>query len=932
MRRLLVCLAGALSVALLAASPASAEFGFKALGLGITGTQAGAHPEEVTTSLEMNTVVDVVNNREFPDGQLKDLEVEMPEGFAGNPGAVPPCDPVLFATISDGYSACPNSSAVGYVAAKAEFDPIEPGAPAYFHVPVFNLAPEPGYAAKLGFVVLAIPVTIDIGVREAPPYNVYARITNTSQAALFYASRVTLWGNPADPSHDPYRGNCLEVKTAGGIDELISKGNCSSGLPEEIPFLTSPRSCEGPLTANFTGVAWNTGDTDTGSATAPPRDGCENLEFEAEAEAQPTSTAAESPSGLSFELDIDDKGLLDPGEEALSDIKSTKVTLPVGVTLNPSQAEGLAACTEADLARETASSEFGAGCPAASKVGDVEVETPLLEGEILKGSLFVAQPYQNPFGSLVALYMVVKDRDLGISVKIPARVETNPATGQVVTTFGDPSAKQPGYRTLPQLPLGKVRVNLPGGPRSPLVTPPRCGNYEIQSTFVPWANPAEPFTETSSFQVLSGPNGSPCPVADPFAPGFTAGSLNNAAGAYSPFKLRLTRSDGEAELTRFDSLLPPGLVGKIAGVGRCSDAAIAAAKAKSGTVELALPSCPAGSRLGSILSGAGVGPELTWVRGGALYLAGPFAGAPLSVMAIVPAVAGPFDLGTVVVREGLDLDPTTAQVKVDGSAADPIPTILQGIPLHLRDLRIEVDRPNFTLNPTSCDEKQVRATAFSGPRAAALSYRYQARGCGDLGFKPKLTLALKGATKRGQFPAVRSVLTPRQGDANIGKAVVFLPRSQQIENAHINNPCTRVQFAVEQCPAKSILGKAKAWSPLLDAPLEGNVYFRSNGGERELPDLVADLRGQFRIILVGFIDTKGKRIRTTFASVPDAPVSKFNLNLFGGKRGLLVNNRNICKQKQRAKLSLTGQNGRRHLTEPVIKTSCKKGKKPDRRR
>jgi hypothetical protein len=930
MRRALALLGATFALALLVAVPAQADFGFKGLELGLSGTDAGEHPDEVITGLEMNTIVNEAETLEFPDGQLEDLEVDMPEGFAGSPDAVPTCDPVLFTTIADGLPSCPNSSAVGYVAAKAEFDPIKPNvAGAYFHVPIYSLPPEPGYAAKLGFVVLAIPVTIDVGVRESPPYNVYARLTNISQAAFFYASKVTLWGNPASPSHNPLRGSCLEVEEASEIDEPISKGSCSAGIAESA-FLISPRGpCEEPLVASFSGVAWNSGDTDYEIAEAPPRVECDKLKFEVEElKATLTSTETESPTGLSFTLEIEDEELLDPNDEddepPQSDIKQTKVTFPAGVTLNPAQANGLEACTEADLARETSTSQFGEGCPAASKVGEVEVETPLLEGELLEGTLFVAQPYENPFGSLVALYMVIQDRELGISVKLPARVYTDPVTGQVSTVFGDPSAKDPTLRSLPQLPLGEVRVSLPGGPRSPLVTPPRCGSYEITSTFTPWANPAETFTATSSLEVLSGPGGSPCPTEDPFGPRLKAGSLSTVAGAYSPFKMAIERSDPEADLTRLDAVLPQGLVGKVAGVAKCSDAAIAAAAVKTGASELALPSCPVGSKIGQITAGAGVGPELTYVKSGSLYLAGPFGGAPLSVVAIVPAVAGPFDLGVVVTREALNLDPTTAQVKIDGSASNPIPTMLQGIPLALRDLRIEVDRPNFTLNPTSCNEKQINATFFSGARSASASDRFQASDCKALGFKPKLTLRLKGKTKRGGHPSVRSVLTPRAGDANIAGATVLLPKAMQIDNARINNPCTRVQFNAEACPKGSILGTAKAFTPLLDQPLEGKVYFRSNGGERELPDIVADLRGQFRIILVGFIDSRNARIRTRFLGVPDAPVSKFLLRLKGDKGGLLVNNRNLCKGKQRAKLTLLGQNGRRHETQPVVQTSCKK--------
>src|SRR6185312_7323457 len=350
--------------------------------------------------------------------------------------------------------------------------------------------------------------------------------------------------------------------------------------------------------------------------------------------------------------------------------------------------------------------------------------------------------------------------------------------------------------------------------------------------------------------------------------------------------------------------LPPGVVAKIAGLGKCPDAQVAAAKAKSGRQELAAPSCPAASQVGRTIGGAGVGSSLTYVPG-QIYLAGPFGGAQLSIVAITPAVAGPFDAGTVVVRQAISLDPVTGEAIIDGSASDPIPHILKGIPLRLRDLRVYVDRPNFTLNPTSCEPEATRASIFgSGADAfnpaddapAALTSPYRASNCAALGFKPKLALQLKGGTRRNDHPALKSTLTYPKGPgyANVDRAVVTLPPSEFIDNAHINNPCTRVQFAAHQCPKSSILGIAKASTPLLDEPLEGPVYFRSNGGERLLPDVVADLNGLFHVVLVGKVDSKHARIRTTFDQVPDAPVSKFTLDLYGGKRGLLVNSRNLC--------------------------------------
>ena len=428
------CLALLFVFVVIAAAPVESEFDLAGVGFHIAGAQAGTHPAEVVSEIQMNTIEE--GGLEYPDGQPQDLQVDLPEGFAGNPTATPRCTTQQFTTES-----CPNATAVGIAAVKAEFDPIPVGAPAYFHVPVYNMVPPPGTAAELGFAVLGIPVTVDVGLRESPPYNVYAHLDNVSQIALFYASKLTIWGNPADPAHDPFRGKCIEDEAAGAIDEVISKGSCPAGIAPE-PFLTAPRSCEGPLLARVTATAWNTGEVASKLAEDAPRTGCSKLGFAAETAATLSSSRAESPAGLSFELSIDDEGLTNPDEDATaySDIKRTEVTLPEGVTLNPSQAEGLVACTEAELAKETASSPFGAGCPAAAKVGSVEVETPLLEERVLKGSLFVATPYENPFGTLIAIYLVIKDPELGIAVKLPAKVSADPTTGRLRTSFGDPSA------------------------------------------------------------------------------------------------------------------------------------------------------------------------------------------------------------------------------------------------------------------------------------------------------------------------------------------------------------------------------------------------------------------------------------------------------------------------------------------------------------
>ncbi len=911
MKRLWIIAALVALALAIGASPAAAQFGLKDLTVsfeeedGSPLTRPGGHPFQMTTSFVVNTKP-ADGGTEVPDEELRDLLVSQATGLVGSQN-IPRCTIPEFATREESYPACPDESAVGYAAVKAEFGPIPPGIEEFWHVPVYNLEPSAGAAATFGFIPGNVPITFDVVVNPAPPHDLEVRLPDTPQALLLYGSRVVLWGVPAAEAHDTLRGACVG-EPATATPEPVSKGTCESDAPE-VPLLTLPRSCKGPLQTVFQATSWQ-GSSSAGTATSEAMDGCAVLPFAAKISAKPTASSGASPTGLDFGIAVDDEGLTSPDKDAQADIVGVKATLPPGLVANPSAADGQGTCSSAQF---DAASLGQRGCPGDSKLGTVDVSSPLLRAP-LKGSLYLATPHQNPFGSLLATYLVIAEPRYGIFIKQAGSIDPDPVTGQITSTFKD----------LPELPFSDLTVRFREGPRAPLATPTACGTYTTATLLTPSSgNP--PLASQSSFQVSSGPNGGPCVSGSPFAPGFLAGSTDNAAGAYSPFYMRFTRADGEGEITRLDATLPPGVVGRIAGVPPCPDAAIAAARSKSGGSELASASCPADSQIGRVVAGAGVGPALTHVAG-KLYLGGPFGGHPLSVVSVVPAVAGPFDLGTVVVRSALDLDPTTADVFVDGAASDPIPHILEGIPLAVRDLELYIDRPNFTLNATSCDEEQAKATLFAGSLSAGLASRYQASGCGALGFKPKLTLKLKGGTKRGKFPALRSTLVPRAGDANIGRAVVFLPPSEQIENSHINNPCTRVQFAARRCPVKSILGKAKAISPLLDQPLEGNVYFRSNGGERELPDIVADLRGQFHIVLVGFIDTKGKRIRTTFADVPDAPVSRFTLKLFGGKRGLLVNNRNICKGKLRSRLNLTGQNGRRHFTHPRLKPAGCKGK------
>lgn len=928
MRRFLSALIATL--ALCAAGPSAASAAFELSDLDVffenkdktPALLAGSHPFAMKTNFGISTTLTPAG--QVPEGEVRDVLIEQIPGLVGSQTAVPSCSQADFTNRVEGRPSCADASAVGYAAAEVEWEVIPPAeAGRKFHVPVYSLDPPPGVAAQLGFIVLNVPITIDVKVSEAPPYNLVAKLNNVPQAILLYSSEVVLWGNPADPAHDPLRGNCLG-HVASPTPKPASLGDCPVDIPQRA-FLTLPRSCGGPLSTFFEATSWRgeraVGAAETRTKTEPLGiQECEDLVFTPTISSKPTSTSAESATGLDFSLEVDEKGLVDPAERAQSDIREAVATLPEGMTLNPAAANGLEACSLAEYEAESLQAPPGAGCPGSSKVGTVTVETPLLK-EPVSGQLYVAEQNNNPFHSLFALYMVIKSERNGIFIKQAGRVEPDPQTGRIRTAFSE----------IPQLPFSRFTLHFRGGPGAPLTTPSRCGTQQVSAILTPWSGGA-PVTTTSSFMIDSASGGGPCSSGlPPFLPRLEGGSFDRTAGQYSPFYVRFTRSDGEQEMTRFNAVLPPGVLGKIAGIEKCSDAAIEQARGHSGREELASPSCPQSSRIGSVIAGAGVGSSLTYVEG-TLYLAGPYAGSPLSVVAITPGVAGPFDLGTVAIRETLTLNPTTAEVEIGGAASDPLPRILEGVPLHLRDLRILVDRPNFTLNATNCDAESLRAMFFGSAAdllspaddvTASSSDHYQASGCGKLKYRPKLSLKLLGGTKRGGHPSVRALLTPRVGDANAKRAVVTLPSTEQIDNAHINNPCTRVQFAAEACPKKSILGRAKAISPLLDSPLEGPVYFRSNGGERELPDIVADLRGQFRIVLAGFIDSKRGRLRTTFANIPDAPVSRFELNLVGGKRGLLVNNQNLCSRKLRVKMRLTGQNGVSRRITPPLRTSCK---------
>jgi hypothetical protein len=957
MRRLLATLATAcLATLALGASaaqgayPAQGNFGIHSFDVvftnedGTIATQAGSHPFAMTVTLGAN-----VDAEEVPEGRLRDLLFEQIPGLVGDTTAYPRCSSLEFLQIDEetAINACPLDTAVGIDASATS----EPGL--WSSAPVFNLTPPPGVLLRLGFRAGTVTnIVVDVGLKQSTPYNAIATSRNAPQIVQVFGNKIQLWGDPSDPAHDEFRGACgvaqatLPPGEIEGFQFENDTGKSCPVAPRPKPLLTLPTDCSKVLASRFEAFSWE-GDFDEGSrlihgpgGNPQPFTGCGALGFKPKIAAQPTSRAAQSPTGLDFSIDVEDEGLTSakPGAHSQSAIRKVVVTLPEGMTANPSLAEGLEVCTQADLDDERLGSAPGEGCPQASKIGTIEVQSPLIE-ESIPGSLFVAEPYKNQFGSLLALYIVIKNPNLGVIVKQAVKVEPDPRTGQLISTTEE----------IPQLPFSSFNLHFREGGRSPLVSPPTCDGdpttperdpHTVTAVFTPWSGTA-PIQTTSDFTVISGPNEGPCPSgATPFDPGFTAGSLNNSAGRYSPFAMRLTRRDGDQDLTRFDATLPPGVVAKLAGVSQCSNTQIALAKAKTGKGELASPSCPSNSKIGSVWAGAGVGSQLTYVPG-RVYLAGPFGGAPLSVVAVVPAVAGPFDVGTVVTRQALKIDPRTGEVTVDGAASDPIPHILAGIPLVVRDIQVSVDRPSFTLNPTSCDPFETKALIWGGGAdpfsildnsPVRRQARFQAAGCARLGFKPRLNLRLKGGTRRGDHPKLRGTFKPRPGDANLEGLVLRLPRSAFLDQAHIRTICTRVQFAANNCPPGAIYGRARAFTPLLSEPLEGPVYLRSSN--HNLPDFVADLQGIVDVEAVARIDSKRGGIRATFTEVPDAPLSKVVVNMQGAKKGLIVNSTNLCAAKRRANAQMDAHSGKQHTIKPLVRADCgkrRKGKKRSKR-
>jgi hypothetical protein len=856
-------------IALAAWTVAAGAYGIESFSGSTTGTsgqlvtQAGAHPD-VTTAFSLSTFTRNGAEEVIHADNPKDAIVELPPGLIGNPTATPKCtQPEVLA------HECPVNSQIGTITVHFE------GLGSTITFPLFNMYAPAGEPAEFAAKALSIVVYIRPTVRTGGDYGITASVSNISQTAAIGASSVTLWGVPADPSHDAERFVNVEGNFAPPAK--------STAPP--LPLMRNPTSCPGtPNATTLRTDSWNApGEFLTASFDHDPSGeallttGCELVPFDPSITAQPVSHAAGAPTGLEVDLRLPQSE--SPNGLAESDLKKAVVSLPQGMSLSPSAAGGLGSCSPAEVALQ---SSAPTSCPGSSRIGSVEIKTPLLEVP-LRGSVYLAQQGQNPFGSLFAIY-ITAEAD-GVLVKLPGHVEADPQTGRLTTTFDDN----------PQLPFEELKLDFDGGPRAPLVNPRACGAYSTTAQMTGWSGKV--VESSDSFVINEG-----CADNQSFAPSLRAGSINAQAGAFSPFTITFSRADADQMLGALSVHTPPGLLGVLKSVVQCPEP-----QASQGA-------CGPESLIGHTTVDAGPGRS-PFSLGGQVFLTGPYKGAPFGLSVVVPAIAGPFNLGAVVVRASIAVDPNTAQLTV---TSDPLPQILQGIPLDLQAVNVTIDRAGFMFNPTDCEPLTVDGTIQSAQNVSVpVSSPFQTTNCAALPFKPGFSVSTRGATSKANGASLSVKVTSGTGQANIGNVLVSLPKQLPSRLTTLQKACVAAVFEANpaQCPAASVVGSATAITPILAHPLTGPAYLVSHGGEA-FPDLVIVLQGEgIRIDLDGKTNIKNGITSNSFNTVPDAPIRSFSLSLPEGPHSVLATNlptkanRSMCGQSLTMPTTLTGQNG-----------------------
>jgi hypothetical protein len=858
------------------------EFGIESVAATASTTTAGMHPD-FTTSLRLNHYF---NDGGHPEAKAhaEDVVVSLPPGLLGNPNAVPPCSTGEFTTF---LGTCPANSQVGL--AKVLVQNLHELTEPVYNMEVVHPNRE---IARLGFYAYQLPVFINVKVRTAGDFGVTATVEDAPGLESLLQAETILWGNPADSSHDKQRFTAAEAllcPTSANPTPTPCKAP-NGERPSTIPldnrkaFMTNPSACQGGF-VDFAVTSYQLpGQVFDASAPLASTTDCSGLPFAPIFSVDPTNPVAGAPAGLRTKLVLPQH--LAPEERATATMREARVTLPAGMQIAAGAANWIGTCSDQQVGYHE---EVDAGCPDSSKLGTATIVSPALP-RALEGNIYQRTP--SP-GHQFGLWLV--SDDLGLHVKLPGELQPDPATGRLTAVFTN----------LPQVPVEEIDFNIWGGDRAPLQNPDHCGTYTTDYSFSPHSKDPS-VSGSSQLTIDQGCN-------QGFDPKLDAGVTNPRAGKFSPLIVDLAKGDGQQNLRGFELELPDGELAKLKGVPLCPDAAAATG------------ACPADSAIGHLAAAAGPGSEPLWVPQAGkpeprVYLSGPYQGSPFSIVTVVPAQAGPFDLGNVVVRSGLGLDPDTNRAVVK---ADPLPQFFEGVGLTYRRLHVLIDRPGFSLNPTDCRSMQVDSTVSSTQGAVAHpTSGFQVGGCKRLKFAPRLSLKLQGGTKRGQYPALTAMVKARKGDANIARTSVALPHSEFLAQEHIGTICTRKQFSADKCPKGSVYGKAKAWTPLLAKPLEGPVYLRSS--DHPLPDLVVALGGELEVNLDARIDSdKAGGIRTSFEAVPDAPITKFVLRMKGGAKSLLVNSTDLCRRRHRAQIDMRAQNGRaRRLNSSLLAVKC----------
>ncbi|HEY1355136.1 MAG TPA: hypothetical protein VGF09_02365 [Solirubrobacterales bacterium] len=902
MLRVGLVLAASLLVAMALAATAQASQPIEFFQVETSDTDAGGHPD-IRTSFTLP-------NAGEPE-VAKDIEIKWPQGVFGNPQAVPRCTALDF-----GFDQCPSNSQVGWISVKGLYE----GDP--FHTfgvaPLYDMEPVgESETARFAFTVptLNVPIAIPITVRTGSDYGLTLKVSGITQEIPLREADLRVWGFPAEEGHDALRFPIGSPGEPPGCPGLLVPVSGSESCPDlktptasgilVKPLIDNPTVCTAsPLEVELRVTSYQDPVPSTAEAEYPETTKCNSEVFRPVFNVGLTTDEADAPSGLNMQL-VAQQVL---GQtNAPSQLRSAIVTLPEGFSINPDAADGQRSCPDADA---NFGNEQPSNCPDTSKIGTMEVVTPALDAP-LTGGLYIGEPKP---GNQYRLFMLFDG--FGIHAKIAPQIFPNPQTGQLQFKVTD----------LPQVPFEQFNLHLFASDRGLIATPTRCTLYQTESEFIPWNDQVAPQTSTPNVSITSGPNSTSCPGAvRPFHPRLEAGTTTPIAGAFSSFILRLDRDDGDQFLGDLTFKMPPGFTGSLRGISYCSDASIAAAAQRLGREELASPSCPASSLIGSTNVAAGPGSH-PFHAVGKMYLAGPFKGAPLSVAAVTPALAGPYDYGVVVVRVALHIDPQTAQVS---AVSDTVPSIIGGIPIRMRSIQVNIDKPNFTINPTNCSPFTVDSQGIGDQGTVSdFSSYFQAVNCGILPFKPSMTVKQLGKrkeTKRSKNPRLRFELRTRNGDANIKSVAVTLPKAFAIDQRHLGNICSKAQLEAESCAGRQAIGTVETRTPLLDQPLKGPAYAVSGFGK--LPHLAFILDGQVRLIpQAESSSVKGGHLRTVVPVVPDAPIGLFKLDLYGGKQGYLVNTRDLCTAPADITVEYTAQSGKTLKQSVATKTACGKKK------